>query len=202
LDVVGDVIDLQAHRRALARRNAPPRGTLYVDLADPVSIFAIDHVDRAWPDIRVRLACSGTLGRLRDRRGEAQARAACLHVQLELPEPLPDHLVPAVRVGSRAIGAGRGREYVLAAARLAYHGGYDLRTPEVLAEAAGVAALGWDAAMEATRDPRWGRYVQLTSQLLRLRGVDQLPALQLGDELVWGADAVRARLLAPRSSVS
>jgi len=173
---MGDVISLSDRRRAQA--SGPPyrpqsraaRATFYFDLSLPGTYFAAERVDRYLAGVRWQPAYADALwggARLRDPAAreqlmtEARDRADTLAMPLIWPEPFPANSRPIMRAAALACEQGRGPEFVLAATRLAFCGGFDLGTPEVLIEAAAAAGLHLDdvleAAGQAPATPRWRR---------------------------------------------
>ena len=59
-----------------------------------------------------------------------------------------------MRAAAYAAEQGRGRDFVLAAGRLAFCGGFDLDDPEILAEAAAAAGIPLEDCFHAAGDPR------------------------------------------------
>ncbi len=154
---VGTVISLADRRRARARTGARNRrATFYFDLADPADV-SCGRAGRAPAGAR-RLA-AGDPARAPARWPPAtatppRARAgAADRVAGAPPEPLPR----ALRVAAHAARQGRGAEFVLAATRLAFCGGFDLEDPAVFAEAVAAAGLDLDAALWAAGAPGAGR---------------------------------------------
>ena len=70
------------------------------------------------------------------------------------PEAQPVPGRSAMRVAALAVERGRAAEFVLAASRLAFCGGYDVDDPEILAEAAAAADLGLDECLHAAGELR------------------------------------------------
>ena len=151
---MGDVINLAERRDALrsrtAQARAPRRAEFFFDLSSPFTYLAAERVDRAFEDVVWTPASSAAL--LRGPLGEdpagldrlrlaAEERAALLRLPLSWPERFPADVPAAMRVAAFASEAGRGAAFVLAAARLAFCGGFDLEDPEILAEAAAAAGI-------------------------------------------------------------
>ena len=101
-----------------------------------------------------------------------------------------------MRAASLAIERGRGCEFVLAAGRLAFCGGFDLEDPEILAEAAAAAQLDLDECLAAARDEQRDAAIEAAGRRLLAVGADRLPALQVGRSLIWGERRISAYLLA------
>jgi 2-hydroxychromene-2-carboxylate isomerase len=86
----------------------------------------------------------------------------------------------ALRTAVRAGEIGAGARFGLAAARLAFCGGFDLEDPEVLAEAAAAAGLTLDDCLAAAGDRSLDATLEATARGLRAKGVRELPAVRAG----------------------
>jgi 2-hydroxychromene-2-carboxylate isomerase len=100
----------------------------------------------------------------------------------------------------RAGQLGAGAQFSLAAARLAFCGGFDLEDPEVLAEAAAAARIPLEQCLEAAKDCSLDATLDATGRGLLARGVTRLPAVRIGRGLFSGegrlAEAAAARCAA------
>ena len=128
-------------------------------------------------------------------RAAAEQRAAQLRLPLEWPDRFPGEVPATMRVASLAIEQGHGGEFILAAGRLAFCGGFDLEDPEILAEAAAAAQIDLDDCLRAARDESRDAPIEATSRRLLAVGADRLPALQVGRALLWGERRISAYLL-------
>jgi 2-hydroxychromene-2-carboxylate isomerase len=196
---MGDVISLADRRARKAGGKAQGRGrataAFHFDLACPFSYLALERVERLLPGVRWRPTIADALHRgdpWADDAAGAQARAAAERRAHELRLPLswPAEHARAARAAMRAAHhaaeLGRGGEFALAAARLAYCGGFDLNDPEVLAEAAAAAGIPLDACLRAAGDvSRDGPLEQAGRRLLAL-GATRLPAIRVGRVLHCG----------------
>src|SRR4051794_40584131 len=138
---MGDVValpDLRARRLArqqgATRPSGPIQADFYFDLASPFSYLAAERVDRTfrnvtWIPAFARLVRPGTADLVRE-RASADARAAALRLPLVWPESWPRDVPGAMRAASYAAREGRAAEFVIAACRLAWAGGYDLEDPQ------------------------------------------------------------------------
>ena len=158
---MGELISLAERRAARAEAHAPParpRVGFFFDLASPWTYLAAERVDRRFADVRWQPAIGEALpGRPRRRSRSARAaeeRADELQMPLVWPEPQPAAGRSAMRVAALAAEHGRAAEFVLAASRLAFCGGYDIDDPEILAEAAAAADLGLDDCLHAAGELR------------------------------------------------
>jgi 2-hydroxychromene-2-carboxylate isomerase len=171
---MGDVINL-AQRREARRRAAgarvPRRAQFFFDLSSPFTYL------------------------MRHMAGE---RAAMLRLPLSWPDSFPAEAPAAMRVAAFAAEVGRGAGFVLAAARLAFCGGFDLEDPEILAEAAAAAGIVLEDCLRAARDAGRDGPVEAAGRRLLAAGADRLPALRVGRALYWGEDRLSEAALAAR----
>lgn len=200
---MGTVVNLAEARH----RRHPAQGLrahAVVDLACPFSYLVAERVQRAFPHVTWGLATNAHVDR-RDPAADAtrvermcsvaQDRAAGLRMPLQWPDRFPADAPAAMRTASLAIEKGRGGEFILAASRLAFCGGFDLEDPEILAEAAAAAQLDLDDCLEAARDERRDVAVEAKSRRLLAAGADRLPVLRVGRTLLWGERRISAFLL-------
>jgi 2-hydroxychromene-2-carboxylate isomerase len=131
-------------------------------------------------------------------RAAAEERAALLRLPLSWPERFPADVPAAMRVAAFAAQAGRGAAFVLAAARLAFCGGFDLEDPEILAEAAAAANIVLDDCLASARDTGRDGAIESAGRRLLAAGADRLPALRVGRALYWGEDRLSDAALAAR----
>ena len=196
---MGDVIRL-ADRRArkasgTARGRAPTTAAFHFDLACPFSYLALERVERLLPGVRWRPTIADALHRgdpwADDAAGAAARDAAERRAQeLRLPLSWPAEHARAARGAMRAAHhageLGRGGEFALAAARLAYCGGFDLNDPEVLAEAAAAAGIPLDTCLRAAGDVARDGPLEQAGRRLLASGADRLPAIRVGRVLHCG----------------
>jgi 2-hydroxychromene-2-carboxylate isomerase len=191
---VGTVVSLAEHRRTRGRAH---RATFYFDLADPATYLAAERVERlplpvAWAPARLPGAIPLPLA-------EAARRGRELGLPIALAEqPIP--LPLAMRVAVHAVRHGRGAEFVLAATRLQFCGGYDLEDPAVFTEAVGAAGLDLDAALWAAGALELDESIDAAGAFLARRGVTTLPVVQTGQTLHAGESHIGAALQAMRGS--
>jgi 2-hydroxychromene-2-carboxylate isomerase len=212
---MGDVINLaerrDARRSRVRRAGASRRAEFFFDLASPFTYLAAERVDRAFEDVVWTPASSAALLRgppageaagLDGLRRAAEERAAGLRLPLSWPERFPAEVPASMRVAARAAELGRAGNFVLAAARLAFCGGFDLEDPEILAEASAAAGIVLDDCLTAARDgARDGRMEAAARRLLAV-GAERLPALRVGRTLHWGEDRVSDAALAARTAAA
>jgi 2-hydroxychromene-2-carboxylate isomerase len=208
---MGEVIRLAERRKARRtrprQRIAPLRAEFYFDLACPFTYLAAERVERAFdrviwtPASSTMLrggALAGDAATLAAVRAAAEERARALRLPLEWPETFPADVPAAMRVASHAAQSGRGAEFVLAAGRLAFCGGFDLDDPEILFEAAAAAGLVLDDCLRAAGDRGRDGKIEAAGRRLLAAGADRLPALRVGRSLFWGEDNVAEAAAAAR----
>ena len=208
---MGDVIDL-AERRAARRIRIAGGGRprvqaeFFFDLACPFSYLAAERVERAFDDVIWTPAAGGPLGRLGPAPAgtstaaacrQAEERAAALRLPLVWPERFPTGTA-AMRVAAYAAERGRGGVFVLAAARLAFCGGFDIDHPDTIAEAAAAAGLSLEDALSAACDQSRDAAGEASGRVLLAAGADRLPALRVGRTLHWGERRVGNAVTAAR----
>jgi predicted DsbA family dithiol-disulfide isomerase len=201
---VGTVVSLDSVRHPRARPSGR-RAQVFVDLACPFSYLAAERIQRAFTRVSWKLASNASVDR-RDPAADpsrrerivaaAAVRAAELHLPLQWPDDFPRETPAAMRAASLAIERGRGSEFILAAGRLAFAGGFDLEDPEILAEAAAAAQLDLDECLRAARDERRDDPIEATSLRLLQAGAERLPALRVDRMLLSGERAISAYLAA------
>jgi len=209
---MGQVIDLAQRRDAVrhkTRRREPLRAQLFFDLACPFTYLATERVERAFSHVTWTATSSETLQRRClvddpesiDRvRSAAERRAAELRLPLVWPEHFPREVPAAMRAAAYAAEQGRGGEFMLAAGRLAFAGGFDLDDPEILAEAAAAAGMPLEDCLDAAGDfARDGTAEEIGRRLLSA-GADRLPVLRVGRSLFWGEQRVGAAAASVRQA--
>jgi 2-hydroxychromene-2-carboxylate isomerase len=117
-------------------------------------------------------------------RAEDQARL--LRLPLVWPDRFPAGSASALRAAAYAAESGVGAQFALAASRLAFCGGFDLEDRSVLADAAAAAGLPVDRSLAAAADARLDRPIHATTRGLAARGVESLPAIRIGRNLLSG----------------
>jgi len=215
---MGDVISLAERRESHAPAALPParlRGgraaapaTFYFDLSCPFTYLALERAERSLGQVRWQPVAAGA-GGLHPRwddpgqagvaRDAAERRARELRIPLVWPAEHPRPARRAPRAATYAAEVGRGGEFALAAARLAFCGGFDVDDPEALAEAAAAAGLDLAGCLEAAADT--GRDAALEHAVARLdaMGADRLPAIRIGRTLYAGEQGIAAAAAARRT---
>jgi 2-hydroxychromene-2-carboxylate isomerase len=180
---MGELISLAARRADRSRRNVGAETAFFYDLACPFSYLAAERVERLLGNVDWVPVTSLTSRRRREMaelRARAERRAAELRLPLVWPDRFPAGVPGALRTAVRANQVGAGARFGLAAARLAFCGGFDLEDPEVLAEASAAAGLALDDCLDAAGDRSIDATIEATSRGLLARGVTELPALRSG----------------------
>jgi 2-hydroxychromene-2-carboxylate isomerase len=205
---MGDVVDIQQYRPRRSASAVSPAGParFYFDLACPFSYIASERVEGAFASVVWAPAAAAALGsaasltpeRREQTRSTAERRAASLRLPLVWPELWPAPVPRAMRAAAYAAEVGRGAPFALAAARLAFCGGFDLETPEALCEAAAAAGLDPDACLVAARDSRRDEGLAMTSAQLAAHGASRLPVLEVGGVLFCGEQRVAEAAAAAR----
>ncbi len=185
-----DVVSIERYRRSVARRVGQP--TFYFDLQSPYTYLAAERADRMFAGLRWLPAslpgAGGGAVTCEIERSAISGRAALLGL------PLVWTVEPAVagpgamRVASLAIERGVGAQFVLAASRLMYCGGYSVDDPEILAEAAAAAGIDWREMLEAVGAAERDVAIEEVGRRLAAAGADRLPALRVGRTLFCGED--------------
>jgi 2-hydroxychromene-2-carboxylate isomerase len=209
---MGQVIDLAQRREAAqrrTRRSEPTRAQFFFDLACPFTYLAAERVERAFTHVTWTATSAETLQRRSlagdpeavDRiRAAAERRASDLRLPLVWPEPFPREVPAAMRAAAYATEQGRGGEFVLAAGRLAFAGGFDLEDPEILAEAAAASGIPLYDCLHAAGDFARDGVAEEIGRRLLAAGADRLPVLRVGRSLFWGEQRVGAAAAAVRQA--
>ncbi len=208
---MGDVTDLAAYRARGAARTqaaetgaAPLRAAFYFDLASPFTYLAAERVHRAFEALAWVPASSRVFrrdgGNLQSERRAADARAAALRLPLVWPERWPMDVAGAMRAAAHAAAEDRAAEFVIAASRLVWAGGFELEDPHVLAEAAAAANVLPEASLLAARDARYDSAIESAAHAIAAAGADRLPAFRVGRAVFAGEDRIAAAAAYARSS--
>lgn len=190
---MGIVIDLASHPAARRRRAAVVERrlepvTFFFDVVSPFTYLAAERVERAFPDAVWVSVCPRAMEGEAAPAGDpgAEGRAEALGLPLVWPEVPGFDGRRARRAAAFAAQHDRAPGFVMAAARLAYAGGFDLDDPAVLAEAAAAAGLPLDACLDAAEDPSGDDEMIAAFRRLREAGAGELPVLELGGRLFAG----------------
>ena len=195
---MGDLIALTEQLADRARPRAQARPAFFFDVACPFSYLAAERVERLLGEVEW-VPVAGPLHAHADGfglRAAAEARARALRLPLVWPECFPAPTTRALRAAARATQVGVGPPFAIAAARLAFCGGFDLERPEVLAEAAAASGFALEECLAAAGDKALDGSLHATARGLGARGVSRLPAVRVrhgffaGEALLSEAAAV------------
>jgi 2-hydroxychromene-2-carboxylate isomerase len=198
------------HPRVYPRRIAA--ATFYYDLGSPYAYLTAERIDEVllspvhWQPLslgglfKLNGRSSWGLGDGREAgMAEIERRAERYGLPpIRWPDGWPGHYLMAMRAATFAFRANAGREYTLAAFRLAFREGRDLSAPEHVLEAARRAGLDPNEVEQATQDPEIKRSLKNVTEQAHALGVFGVPTIAVDGELFWGDDrleeaAARAR---------
>jgi 2-hydroxychromene-2-carboxylate isomerase len=189
---MGELICLDTRRKARSRAPEEARPTFFFDLACPLSYLVAERIERTLGDVDwVPVSAPSRAARL-DRadldelREYAESRARRLRLPLVWPDRFPAPVPCALRAAAYASEIGAGASFALAASRLAFCGGFDLDDPEALAEAAAAAGVPLDACLKAAGAPEQDEPLAIAADVLRSRGGEYAPAIDIGGRLLAG----------------
>jgi 2-hydroxychromene-2-carboxylate isomerase len=189
---MGEVIELKDQLADRSRPRGGVRAAFFYDVACPFSYLVAERVERTLGEVEwvpapaVGLDGGARWARFDATRELAERHALAARLPLVWPDRFPANTRHALRAASYAAENGAGASFALAAARLAFCGGFDLEDPEILGIAAAAAGLPLDACLAAARDATRDRVVWATARGLHARGVKALPALRLGRRFIEG----------------
>jgi 2-hydroxychromene-2-carboxylate isomerase len=189
---VGDIIFL-SERMADRSRPSPDAARFFFALGCPLSYLAAERVERALGDVEwIPVLGAEREADARDRMRLAESEAQILQLPLVEPHRFPMDSRKAARAAAFAADAGVGSTFALAVERLAFCGGFDISSDNVIEEAAAVAGLNPAEALAAARDPRLDLRLDATSRGLRARGIVSPPAINIAESWFDGIDCVLA----------
>jgi 2-hydroxychromene-2-carboxylate isomerase len=119
-------------------------------------------------------------------RVRADSCAKALRLPLVWPDRFPEAARCAQRASTFACEIGAGAAFALAASRLAFCGGFDLEDPETLAEAAAAAGVPLEECLSAAGETWRDEELEANADLLRSRGISELPAIRIGHQWFEG----------------
>jgi 2-hydroxychromene-2-carboxylate isomerase len=204
---MGDLIHLDRHRKQRPDPAARLRPAFFFDLSCPFSYLVAERVERTLGDADWVPVSSETLGAPRTEavletlREQALSRARTLRLPLVWPQRFPSDVRCALRAAVYATEIGAGTGFALAAARLAFCGGFDLDDPETLAEAAAASGVPLEGCLEAASDAAHDDSLTLAADELRSRGVQSVPAIDVGGRLFEGESGLLGACTVLRSRV-
>jgi 2-hydroxychromene-2-carboxylate isomerase len=178
---MGELIFLAEQMADRARPRANSAAAFFFDLGCPFCYLAAEQVERLLGQVEwVPVTGVGAPRTATALRATAQARAAELRLPLIWPDAFPAVARGALRAAVRAGQLGCGPRFALAAMRLAFCGGFDLRDPEVLTEAAAASAFPLEECLAAARDKALDTPLEATARGLAARGASRLPVVRIG----------------------
>ncbi len=181
-----------AHEGFPAQNLTSERPAFFFDLACPFSYLVAERIERTlgevdWvPVAQTALPEPAPSPRSHDLRRRAERRAAELRLPLVWPDGAPAGSRSALRAAAYAVDLGAGATFALAASRLAFCGGFDLKDPEILAEAAAAAGIPLEGCLDAARDPSWDDELGIVGYGLASRGLTELPVIRIDRRLFQG----------------
>jgi 2-hydroxychromene-2-carboxylate isomerase len=194
---VGDIIFL-SERMADRSRPSPDAARFFFALDCPLSYLTAERVERAlgeiewFPVLGLLSAPAEREAHARDRMRLAEREAQILQLPLVEPHRFPMDSRKAARAAAFAADAGVGSTFALAVARLAFCGGFDISSDNVIEEAAAVAGLNPAEAVLAARDASLDLRLDATSRGLHARGIVSPPAINIAGSWFDGTDCVMA----------
>jgi 2-hydroxychromene-2-carboxylate isomerase len=206
---MGTLLDLNPRLADRSRPTRSARPAFFFDLSCPLSYLGAERAERLLGEIDWVPAAGNQLRRghgplaCSTEREQVERTAAQLRLPLVWPERFPFEAPRALRVASYASEIGAGAKFALAAARMAFCGGFDLEDPEVLAEAAAAASVPFEDCLEQAGNSGWDAQLLATGDGLRRRGIERLPVVRVGPR--WfagecGLLAASATLRSPAAS--
>lgn len=193
---MGDLLHFPTERTRPRAASVAPQAVFCFDVRDPLSYLVAERVERRLPDATwVAVDAHALDAHALDAvtvRAHAEAEAQRLRLPLVWPERFPVCSPRAQRAAVFACEVGAGPPFALAAARLAFCGGFSLEDLDVIAEAAAAAAVPLGPCLEAAAEGRRDEELRETTAALRAAGVRRLPALQIGSRWLQGDGALEA----------
>ena len=177
---------------------APERGVdrgepdlVLADLVSPALYLGSERLLRLLPALDWRPA-SGANRWTTLQRPVWEERAAELGLPFVWPEVDRSRLPLAMRVASFAWEAGRAREFLVGATRLAYCGGFDLGDVETIAAAADAACLDAALCEQACGEVWRDAGLRAAARAAGAAGAGALPAVRVGGRLFCGERRIEA----------
>jgi 2-hydroxychromene-2-carboxylate isomerase len=168
----------------------PTPAAFYFDLASPLAYLAAERVlhvlggPAEWRP--VRLAEQHDVA-----RDEIERRAQELGLQpLRWPEPFPFDSSLAMRVATYAASIGRTVPFAQAAFRQAFAGGHSLEDPNFVLIAAAACEMHPTAVLRGAEMRSTGERLAATTAAAVRAGVNDVPAVLVGEHVFAGEDAL------------
>jgi 2-hydroxychromene-2-carboxylate isomerase len=200
---MGQVIYLNEHRSERSRSPVVTQPLFFFDVSCPLSYLTAERIERKlgeveWVPVDGASLRAGATGprasteavhvetEVHGLRTRADSCAQALRLPLVWPDRFPGAARCAQRASAFACEIGAGAAFALAASRLAFCGGFDLEDPETLAEAAAAAGVPLEACLSAAGETWRDEELEANADLLRSRGISELPAIRIGDQWLEG----------------
>jgi 2-hydroxychromene-2-carboxylate isomerase len=200
---MGQLIYLNERRGERPRSPVVTQPLFFFDVSCPFSYLTAERIERKlgaveWvpvdgASLRAGAGAPEVAGedhhseaRLHWMRTRADSCARALRLPLVWPDRFPGGAPCAQRASAFACEIGAGAAFALAASRLAFCGGFDLEDPETLAEAAAAAGVPLEECLSAAGETWRDEELEANADLLRSRGISELPAIRVGDQWFEG----------------
>ena len=200
---MGQVIYLSEHRSERSRSPVVTQPLFFFDVSCPLSYLTAERIERKLGEVEwvpvdgasLRAGAAGPRASTEALHAETEVhglriRADSCAQALRLPLVWPDRFPGAARCAQRASAfaceIGAGAAFALAASRLAFCGGFDLDDPETLAEAAAAAGVPLEECLSAAGETWRDEELEANAEMLRSRGISELPAIRIGDRWLEG----------------
>jgi 2-hydroxychromene-2-carboxylate isomerase len=205
---MGQVIYLNERGTERSRSHVVTQPLFFFDVSCPLSYLTAERIERKLGEVEwvpvdgasLRARAAGTDvsadplpdAKLHWLRARADSCARALRLPLVWPDRFPGTARCAQRASAFACEIGAGAAFALAASRLAFCGGFDLEDPEMLAEAAAAAGVPLEECLSAAGETWRDEELEANSDLLRSRGISELPAIRIGDQWFEGEGGLLA----------
>ncbi len=200
---MGQVIYLNERRSERSRSHVVTAPLFFFDVSCPLSYLTAERIERKLGEVewvpvdgaslradtaRPRVAAEALYADadVHVLRTRADSCARALRLPLVWPDRFPEAARCAQRASAFACEIGAGAAFALAASRLAFCGGFDLEDPETLAEAAAAAGVPLEECLSAAGETWRDEELEANADLLRARGISELPAIRIGDQWFEG----------------
>ena len=196
---MGQVIYLEERRSERSRTAVVSQPLFFFDVSCPLSYLTAERIERKLGEVEwvpvdgasLRAAPGPQSAARTDidahgLRTRADSCARALRLPLVWPDRFPRGARCAQRASAFACEIGAGAAFALAATRLAFCGGFDLEDPETLAEAAAAAGVPLEECLSAAGETGRDEELEANAELLRTRGISELPAICIGDQWFEG----------------
>ena len=184
-----------------SRSHVVTQPLFFFDVSCPLSYLTAERIERKLGEVewvpvdgaslRAAPPAAGSRRRAARRQAAVAAHArrrvrAGAAPSARLARPLSGAARCAQRASAFACEIGAGAAFALAASRLAFCGGFDLEDPETLAEAAAAAGVPLEECLSAAGETWRDEELEANADLLRSRGISELPAIRIGDQWFEG----------------